>query len=876
MRTEETVSEEEFLELHRAWLSHATAGAGIDDHQVGLEQFRVMLSQMKGVEESDLDLLLGLLINEDNRILLQSGDRLITQHWLGEVQSLFFTLDTPGYGSLGPDETALLVLVLSRTHPQSVRQLQAEMRQRQGQSREQPLVGCCAQALVELGSDLVQDRPSKQQQQYDPSGTIQPIVNNTATHRRRRRARQPSWQKHEVGTGILSIGGLKRFLQQQRVRLEDVSHTAEALDELKQALSSSTGFFSLDSSSGGDCLSSAPSAAAASLSRSMPLRFWEWVVRVRSDPSGGEIDDNGEAVDPLARFLLVDGGGWLQYTDYGGICSGAAGGASVVGVGQTDYGGDAAEVASLEDLAVEVYFKYLESVGLPLTMAADELIAEPRFARVFAVLQEWQQLWERLNATGAIDFLPPLPTVDAILPLSDQQHQHHLQQTQQQTQHSPRHQYHGEDISAESFPPEPTPTQVPAYPPGAGMMASAAGAGEGATLELEVLVDALLSLDGQAEELRERQRNPSTAAELEHLEGEVVKIDRARQQLLNLLKKARAQRETGHQQTAAGGGARSSRSFEPSASAVHASLDSINASTQQYQQYQTQQQQQQQQQQPPLFQSAASPSSSSRGHPYGYGFGQSEGIGEDEGSPSNLRISAESVEELHELNSSAGKRAKDLRDALRRIHIDTGADGSATGGGLGGSLLESSNLISRNEVALADVLSSAAGSRNASPTHSNMNGNSMSNSPMSTKYKQQQYQQYQQQPPQPLQQQQPYQQQRQQPPQQQQQQQQQQQYQPRQQQQYQQHQHQQQQQQQQQQQAPQQQQQYPRVATLSLTSSSSGSPQFASRTPTRGVSGRNMNGERSSVRRRTGSSKQGGRGRGRGRSDPVVHHIQLQ
>jgi hypothetical protein len=72
------------------------------------------------------------------------------------------------------------------------------------------------------------------------------------------------------------------------------------------------------------------------------------------------------------------------------------------------------------------------------------------------------------------------------------------------------------------------------------------------------------------------------------------------------------------------------------------------------------------------------------------------------------------------------------------------------------------------------------------------------------------------------------------------------------------------------------------VATLSLKISESdgggggGGTQFASRTPTRAIAGRNMNGERSSVRR--GAKKQGSssRSRGRGRSEPVVQRIKLQ
>jgi hypothetical protein len=86
---------------------------------LNLPIFRVILLE-KNYAENDLDLFIGILIHENNLRLLNStisyGNKaggagakgyqleVVTRHWLELSEEIFFSLDTPGYGSLHFDE----------------------------------------------------------------------------------------------------------------------------------------------------------------------------------------------------------------------------------------------------------------------------------------------------------------------------------------------------------------------------------------------------------------------------------------------------------------------------------------------------------------------------------------------------------------------------------------------------------------------------------------------------------------------------------------------------------------------------------------------------------------------------------------------------
>jgi hypothetical protein len=124
-RAHGNVSEEEFSVLFAEWIFN---GEPVQTHQsvlskkkrqsVGVFILRQLLLEKK-ISESDLDLFIGMIINETNNRLLNFSVRytpqqpggggrqsleLCTGGWLSACEELFFALDTTGYGVLGFDE----------------------------------------------------------------------------------------------------------------------------------------------------------------------------------------------------------------------------------------------------------------------------------------------------------------------------------------------------------------------------------------------------------------------------------------------------------------------------------------------------------------------------------------------------------------------------------------------------------------------------------------------------------------------------------------------------------------------------------------------------------------------------------------------------
>lgn len=82
-----TISEREFAELYAVWQSRGRAPS---PPRANFGE-REMRSLLRGRVESDLDLMLGLLINENNKQLVASGR--VSARWVSLAEQLFFKLD---------------------------------------------------------------------------------------------------------------------------------------------------------------------------------------------------------------------------------------------------------------------------------------------------------------------------------------------------------------------------------------------------------------------------------------------------------------------------------------------------------------------------------------------------------------------------------------------------------------------------------------------------------------------------------------------------------------------------------------------------------------------------------------------------------------
>mmetsp|Transcript_32583 Transcript_32583/g.60879 ORF Transcript_32583/g.60879 Transcript_32583/m.60879 type:complete len:352 (+) Transcript_32583:34-1089(+) len=113
------INEDEFTEVFREWMGRATV---VVPHKYNSSVFvlRDLLLESQSLE-NDLDLLLGMIINETNRRLLNvplsfNGDKvgaelsskptleLCSRRWLSLSEELFFLLDAPGFGHLAFDQ----------------------------------------------------------------------------------------------------------------------------------------------------------------------------------------------------------------------------------------------------------------------------------------------------------------------------------------------------------------------------------------------------------------------------------------------------------------------------------------------------------------------------------------------------------------------------------------------------------------------------------------------------------------------------------------------------------------------------------------------------------------------------------------------------
>jgi hypothetical protein len=125
------ITEDEFSVLFTEWMKleknsdtrSVTAGSNLNSKRkffLNLSIFRIILLQ-KNYVESDLDLFIGIVLHETNLKLMNTtisymaknmGNKLmptfslevVTRRWLELAEELFFSLDTPGYGSLRYDE----------------------------------------------------------------------------------------------------------------------------------------------------------------------------------------------------------------------------------------------------------------------------------------------------------------------------------------------------------------------------------------------------------------------------------------------------------------------------------------------------------------------------------------------------------------------------------------------------------------------------------------------------------------------------------------------------------------------------------------------------------------------------------------------------
>jgi hypothetical protein len=129
------ITEQEFSALYMEWIGKPAAGGSGHSsstprkkHTVGVFAVRQLLLERRCVE-SDLDLLIGMVIHETNRSILNSPINFLarenagrpnatnlevcTRRWISLSEELFFSLDTPGYGFLRFDEFFFLASCLA-------------------------------------------------------------------------------------------------------------------------------------------------------------------------------------------------------------------------------------------------------------------------------------------------------------------------------------------------------------------------------------------------------------------------------------------------------------------------------------------------------------------------------------------------------------------------------------------------------------------------------------------------------------------------------------------------------------------------------------------------------------------------------------------
>ena len=107
------------------------------------KSFRVMLVK-RGQTEPDLDLMLSMLINEQNRQLLQparglfgAANAICNHRWLLSSEKLFFMMDADGRGCVAFDELQWLALATLSARGGNVRREEAHLMT----SRARPLDG---------------------------------------------------------------------------------------------------------------------------------------------------------------------------------------------------------------------------------------------------------------------------------------------------------------------------------------------------------------------------------------------------------------------------------------------------------------------------------------------------------------------------------------------------------------------------------------------------------------------------------------------------------------------------------------------------------------------------------------------------------------
>jgi len=120
-RAQGLVTEDEFSSIYSEWISRSNDKSPRKPKRtttVGISQLRRILFE-KPCSEADLDLFVGILINDVNRRLLHStvcysplavagprrvGLEVCDDQWVSLSEELFFVLDSPGFGALSFDE----------------------------------------------------------------------------------------------------------------------------------------------------------------------------------------------------------------------------------------------------------------------------------------------------------------------------------------------------------------------------------------------------------------------------------------------------------------------------------------------------------------------------------------------------------------------------------------------------------------------------------------------------------------------------------------------------------------------------------------------------------------------------------------------------
>jgi len=315
-RIHNKINEEEFSSLYADWMSKSEP-IRRRKYTVGIFGTREFLLE-KNCRESDLDLLIGMAIYENNKSLLgtpisylhrnfinsmKSNLEVCGDRWMRLSEELFFLLDTPGYGILRFDELFIFAgcLVIGMEGLSNESELEDEL-------TLTSLTAITLQLMRDAGAAInISSESYSKSTNLLPSATsrnanMNPQSNNNSSNKSSKSSSSslPTTGKFSVtlpmfkaflirkGLGEVAISTLIGFLQEILVRVGSLSRS-HAPDLFQSC-------FPLESPFAGDCIG--------------PPRLWQQSVCIAAGIQNTQ--KLSGAVQPLVLFLITDADKYLS------------------------------------------------------------------------------------------------------------------------------------------------------------------------------------------------------------------------------------------------------------------------------------------------------------------------------------------------------------------------------------------------------------------------------------------------------------------------------------------------------------------------------------------------------------------------------------